>query len=184
MERGFCWHELTPLAIAVSATVALLAAIGGWFQNRKLAREQAAIRLIFETEEEHHDEFLAVWALLQEKPDLGALAKQLPSRIEGKSWSDHCDRNNLPIEQQQWMRVTAVLNYYDSIAVAIERKAIDEKTMKDLLGPKFVRYVEELYPFIVSVRTHPIAGHPEVWVPLERLAKKWGATFAPKETTE
>ena len=178
VDGGFCLQELTPFAIVGSVIIALLVAYIGWARARKLAREQAAVRLIFDTERLYRADFNSLWFMLRKGVNLPELGQHLPGGTAGKTWEDDKDFDALPIKDQQWMIVARCLNYYEGIAISIKRKAVDSKTMRDFIGPKLVKFVMALHPFIIEVRKHPVAGSPDTWLPLEKLAKKWGADFS------
>lgn len=168
---------LTPIAILGSALMALAVAVVGWFQNRKLAREQAAITLIFDQEPPYREHFRALWVLIQKGVDLEELATHVPSGSPENTWDQDREADNLPEKQRQWITVNLCLNYYETIAVAIDQGAIDETTVFEFLGPRMVYFAVELHPFIKAVRENPNIGDPTSWISLERLAKEWGAEF-------
>lgn len=178
VEGGVCFHELTPIAIVISAAVALIIGMGGWWIlwwiNRKLAKKEAALLLLLDREPLYKDDFFALWMMFRKDVDFGALAGCLPVGLNHRAWDDDRKRWNLPLEQRQWLNICSCFNYYEIIAIAIEEDAIDEQIVEGFLRPRFVEYVTELYPFIVATRTTS-AGESTTWIAVENLARKWGA---------
>lgn len=179
VEGGVCLHELTPFAIVFSAVVALLLAWVGWWVNRNLTREQAAVALILEREAFFRDDFFSLSILINKHADDSSffemLADKVPTGLKDRTWNENRRVWNLPVEQKQWLTVFTCLNYYEAIAVSIEQKAIDKKTVEKFMRGKFVNYFQILYPFILAIRNKQGIGTKSTWKSLERRAKKWGA---------
>lgn len=175
----FATDGMVPVAILLSATVALAVGVFGWWQNRRLNREQAALSLLLNQQHEHRRDALAVWLLIQRGADFGELVKSKPLGADGQEWQS-CQEWNLPLEQRQFMVVNRLLKYYEAIATAIRRNIIDKGTVRRFMGPNIVYYVENLYPFIVGSRGDKAIGNDDVWKDIETLAKKWGAKVPKK----
>ena len=168
-------QEFTPLAIGLSALVVLAVAIWSWQQNRKLSREQAAVSLILKWDAAHRDDLRALWLLLQKGIPAEQLADHTPVGRDRQGWKAAISIDNLPAEQQQYVIAVRCLNYFEAIAIAIQRGAIDEKTVREFLGPNLVYYVEKLYPFITALRVQKEVGDEDTYRFLVRLARRWGA---------
>lgn len=83
--------------------------------------------------------------------------------------------SNLPVAQRQWMLVKSCLNYFEALAIAINKGAIDADTVKEFSGPHLVWCVEKVFPFIIKVRQITGVGEDSTWKPIENLAVQWGA---------
>ena len=180
VEGGVCLQELTPVAIVLSAAVALGIGLLGWWVtwriNRKLAKKDAALLLLLDREPLYRDDFFALWIIFQKDTDFKALATHLPVGVAHQVWNHDRDRSNLPTNQRKWLTVSNCLNYYEVIAISIKAHAIDETIVKNFLRPRLVDYIESLYPFIISVRKSR-AGDLTTWLAVENLAKSWGANL-------
>ena len=185
LKGGFCMAELTPFAILISAIIALFVGWLGWLGNRKLARERAAVRLIMEREAAVRDDFRSLWMMIQKNshdPEFFFnLGRHFPVGTDGQGWEEDKDVSALPTEQQQWFIVSSCLHYYEAIAVAIDRGAIDKETVAGFLKEKFKFYMTVLYPFIQYSRTQTGFGSEDTWVMAQKLAESWGAEFPTSE---
>ena len=188
---GFHWSQLlTPAAILVSAGVALFVASRNWAEtlrlskkvekeNRKLARERAAVELMLGHHKEQEPNFRALYWLVENGVNFGQLATNVPKGTSGQSWDDAQSPEKLSVEQRQWMAVRNCLNYFEALAIAIDKGAIDADTVREFLGAKLVWYVEKTHPFIAKVRKTPGMGEDSTWRPLENLAVQWDAEIPP-----
>lgn len=178
MDAGALFETYaTPIAIVFSATAAIVVAAIGWYVNRKLARESAALSLILERQRETRTEARAVALLLFQKVNVAELVEHLPVGKDGATWEAALPETSLPTEQKQHLHISRLLSFYEAVAVAITEKIVDERTIKRFLINRFCWHIENLYPFILAARGNENIGGEDTWIELEELARRWGATL-------
>ncbi len=172
------------MAIVFSAFAAIAVAIVGWYVNRVLARESAAISLIVERERENRAEFRAVSLLLIKDENVGALAEHVAIGGTGSDWEVAFPEDDLPTKQKQNLYISRLLTFYEAVAIAIAEKIVDEEIVKRFLIHRLRWHVEKLYPFIISSRGKEEVGDEKLWIEIEELARRWGAQLPdPPEQT-
>lgn len=165
----------TPIAIVLSASAAITVAAVGWYVNRKLARESAALSLIIERERETRAEGRAVTLLLFQKVDVAKLVDHVPVGKTGATWEQALPETCLTLEQKQHLYISRLLSFYEAVAVAINGKIVAEHIIKRFLIGRFCWHIENLYPFISASRNNEDIGGEDTWIELEWLARRWGA---------
>ncbi len=168
---------LSPIAILISASAAIFVAVVGWYVNRKLARESAALSLILQRTREVRTDNRAVTLLLLKNVNIAELADHSPVGASRSTWKTALPEDNLPTKQRQHLYILHLLSFYEAIAIAISKKIIDEATIKRFLNQRLCWQVEELYPFISAARGKKEVGEEETWIELEKLARRWGANL-------
>lgn len=69
--------------------------------------------------------------------------------------------------------IANVLNYFEHVAVFIEKDIVEEEVFYDLLRGILVRHYNALSPYINEMRNKRDKGGEKIYVKLENLAKRW-----------
>ena len=174
--------QIAPIVIAFVVVVGAVLTIIGWYQNRKLHKESASLRLLLDYEKSYSADFRGVYLIITEKEDLRELARSLPVGNPRLTWEKRILTENLPTNQKKYACITNCLTYYEAIAIAIHEGSVDERSIKAKIGPKLCFYVRSLYQFIEELRDMSRAADATVYAEVEKLARRWGADLPGRES--
>ena len=168
--------------ILITIGAGFTAAAIGWMQVRSVARARAAFDLIIDKETAQVELLRAVWLLVEGGLDVEAVAGYVPTGFTPTpsaptDWRESLRTKNLPIPQQQFFLINECLNWYEAVAIAINKHIVDEDTVKRILAPRYVGFAEKLSPYINRRREDE--GDPGLWVEFTDLAVKWGWVPSP-----
>lgn len=163
--------------IFITAAVGFTAAAIGWQRIRSVARARAAFDLIVDKETAQVELLRAVWLLVKGGLDVEDVAGHVPTGIapspsQPTDWRESLHTKNLPIPQQQFFLINECLNWYETVAIAIYKHIVDEKTVKRFLAPRYIGFADMLSPFIDRRRKDE--DDPGLWIEFTNLARRWG----------
>ena len=144
---------LAPLAIVA-------AAVGGWFAQKRIAQARATVDFIARTEVRSAN-WQAEIRRFAEITDRKKHPDALMALLDPQTDQHFQDR----------LLVSAVLNHFEMVAVAIENGAFSEKIYKDWRRTPYVDAWAKAAPYITARRDRK--KQPTAYEHFEELAKKW-----------
>ena len=144
----------SPLAIFVSAGVAILLGRYAANKNKEIARKRATLDVILQSESDgYFERIYTVFA--SEKQRKAGLVALFNSETDS--------------EKKAKLEVDNFLNHYELIAISIESEILDEEFYKKWMKSTYIKHYQESLEYICRTRR----DNPKAYIAFEALAKKW-----------
>jgi len=146
---------ITPLAIILSAGIGAFVAMRAIAHQREVARMRATLDVILESESNTY--YQKIYSVFRSETNRTG---GLTALVDAQSDSERESRRSL----------NDFLNHYELIAIAIDKKILDEKFYKTWMRSTYIRHFDSCKSYIQAIRDN---GSELAFIEFETLAEKW-----------
>lgn len=148
---------ITPLAIILSASIGAWVARSSIKHQREIAKMRATLDVILESESNTYYQKIYSSFRSESKRTGGLMAL-----ANAKSDSERESRRNL----------NDFMNHYELIAIAINKKILDEKFYKTWMRSTYIKHFDQCKDYIYTIRNEE-DGNEKYFREFEVLAERW-----------
>ena len=156
--------SVSVLALVVSViAIVVSVALAGWrlWSNRTVVARRATLDFVTESEIHSSEWILCAVAFKRWKTD-GHIEQVIQPVTDG--------------QRTEAIRILTLLNHFEFVAIAIERKIIDSETYRDWYGDAYVTYWQQATDLVRALRE--ARGSNTLFSHFEQLARNWRSTTA------